>query len=177
MWKATLALTFISASVAASPDHTPYAVGRITIHLGVYTHDADLVGLRFGAGYNVIRGLELGLAGIHEWGVGTAGASVETVEPFGIYHLTQWYESVPLVPYVGLSYLHRWTTSAGFYVPEALGIRAGLEYTVSRQPVPLILGAGVQWNHPLAECAFADCTMYGKNPEEVGPELFAVVGF
>jgi hypothetical protein len=175
MWKATLALIFVSASVAASPDHTPYDVGRITIHVGIYTHDANLVGFRFGAGYNVVRGLELGLAGIHEWGEG--GVSVETVEPFAVYHFTQWYESFPLVPSVGLSYLHRWTWSPGSYVPEALGIRAGLEYTVSRQPVPLILGAGVQWNHPLAECGFDDCAMYGKNPEEVGPEIFAVVGF
>ena len=164
MWKATLALSFVSASAAASPDRTPYDVGRVTIHIGLYTHDTALVGLRLGAGYNVIRGLELVLAEIHEWGIG--GGSVETVEPFGVYHLTEWYERFPLVPYVGLSYLHRWTTSPGFYVPEAVGMRGGVEYTITRQPSLLILGAGLQWNHPLEQ-----------DPEEVGPEVFAIFGF
>jgi hypothetical protein len=108
-----------------------------------------------------------------EWG---EGGTVETIEPFGVYHVTEWYEQLPLVPYFGLSYLHRWA-SPGLYVPEALGLRAGLEYTILERRVPVIIGGGITWNHPLAECGFNDCTMYGKNREEIGPELFAVVGF
>ncbi|MFT3696444.1 MAG: hypothetical protein QM831_25105 [Kofleriaceae bacterium] len=158
-----LIIAALAAPASADPNRTPYDAGHVTIHLGFYRLGDDLDGLRLGAGYTVIRGLELGGAVAHLWG---QPATVDVIEPFALYNLAQWYEQLPLVPYVGLSYLHRWTDPM-FYVSDAIGTRAGLQYTLEQhETLPVIIGGGVYWNHPT-----------GDGKEEVGPEVFAIVGF
>lgn len=170
--KWAVAAMLVSSAAMANPKSTPYDPGRITIDMGVYVANRDARGVRIGAGYYVRRGLELGFAGTHFWGI----PNVEAIEPLVTYHFSDSYEQFPVVPYLGLGYEHRWT-EPNYYVPDMLTVRAGIDITLARGPYPVLFGGGIAWKHPLTECGFGDCRLYEKNQDEFGPQVFVGVGF
>ncbi|MEO8550709.1 MAG: hypothetical protein ABI678_12070 [Kofleriaceae bacterium] len=170
---AWLVVMAASGVAAGEPVRTPYDAGVVTIHAGLYQQNRDLRGARLGAGYNVAHGLELGLALSY---ISGDPADLSIFEPFATYNFTGWYQQLPLVPYLGLAWKHRWT-APNYYIADTLGARAGLALTFAPGRYPVVIGGGIAWDHPVVECAFDDCRQYRQNPEELGPEVFVTMGF
>jgi hypothetical protein len=175
-WLAWLGvIAILGGEGSAEPARTPYDAGRFDINLGFYQQGRELRGIRVGGGYYVAPGFEVGLDVIHFWG---QPANVEGVAPYFKYFFTGWYDSIPLVPYIGAGYEHLWT-DPNYYVPDSFSARAGLALTFPTNTPRyfVILGAGVVVDHPVERCPNDNCDQYQANSDHIGPEVFVTAGF
>jgi len=173
-WLACLGvIAIVGGEAAADPARTPYDAGRFDINVGFYQQGRELRGVRIGGGFFVAPGFEVGLDGTHFWG---QPADVEGLSPYFKYVFTPWYDSIPLVPYIGASYEHRWT-DPNYYVADSFSARAGLALTLptNNPRYFVILGAGVVVDHPVERCH--NCDAYPPNSDHIGPEVFVTAGF
>src|SRR5262249_7543409 len=129
--KLVLACSLLFATVAHADDEpvrkTPFDQGRFALSVGGGTQSAlgaQYYVLGVGAGYFVLDGLELGVAGVVELG---GSPFIAKLSP-GVRYLAQplvgkW----PLIPYVGTFYTH-WFIGGGYADVDTIGARSGLVY-------------------------------------------------
>lgn len=146
------------------PPPTPFDQGRVAISAGAGSSSnfgVRYFGIGIGGGYYVLDGLQLGLAGLYQWG---DGPTISKVSP-GIRYVAQpLVRHSPVVPYVGVFYNH-WFIGEDIPDVDSVGSRAGLVYVSGN----VVIGGGVAVERTVSECD-EDCT-------DVYPDLVIAISF
>ncbi len=141
---ATLAITILAVSVPARAE--PYDQGKISVSVGGSLSSSGgkpVFVIGAGAGYFVLRGLELGLSGATWFGV---DPRISQITP-GVRYI---FWMVPVVqPYLGGFYRH-WFVHAGEPDFDTVGGRTGLLINTGG---PLHVGIGVVYEHVITRCS------------------------
>ena len=132
-----------------APRKTPFDRGKFGLSLGAGSSSS--FGFRYfviggGAGYFVLDGLEVGLAGAIQWG---DGPTIGRLTPGVRYIAHPLVGHSPLIPYVGVFYSH-WFIGGGdlYRDQDAVGTRGGLLYVSGS----VILGLGIAYERIVSEC-------------------------
>jgi hypothetical protein len=130
---------------------TPFDRGKVGLSIGGGSQTS--LGHRYfaiggGVGYFVLDGVELGLAGLHQFG---DGPSISKLTPSLRYIAQPLVGRWPLIPYVGGFYNH-WFIGDDIDDVDTVGTRGGLVF-ISGQ---LVLGVGVVYEHIVSTCS-DDC--------------------
>lgn len=170
MRRSAWSLLFLLAAVAPTSAQvveppvvpTPFDRGKFGLSGGggsqtAFGYRKFVVGV--GVGYFVLDGVEVGLAGLHQFG---DGPSVSQLSPSLRYIAQPLVGHSPLIPYIGGFYRH-WFIGSEIEDVDTLGARAGALFLSGR----LILGLGVVVERTISTCD-ADCV-------EVYPDV--TIGF
>lgn len=141
-----------AAQVVESPTpRTPFDQGRFWFSAGGGATSAfgeRYFAIAAGASYFVLDGVDVGLAGQHQWG---DGPSISRLTPSLRYVAQPLVGKFPLIPYVGLFYSH-WFIGSQINDVDAVGTRGGLLYVSGS----IVVGLGIAYEQVVSACT-EDC--------------------
>jgi hypothetical protein len=132
---------------------TPFDRGKFSLGGGAGRQsnlgfDYFVIGL--GVGYYVLDGVEVGLAGLYQFG---DGPSISQLSPSLRYVAQPLVGRSPLIPYGGVFYRH-WFIGSDIDDVDTLGGRVGLLYVSG-----FVIGLGIVYEHTVSECV-EDCGQF-----------------
>ena len=132
---------------------TPFDRGKFSLGGGAGRQsnlgfDYFVIGL--GVGYYVLDGVEVGLAGLYQFG---DGPSISQLSPSLRYVAQPLVGKSPLIPYAGVFYRH-WFIGSDIDDVDTLGGRVGLLYVTG-----FVIGLGVVYERTISECV-EDCGQF-----------------